>query len=75
MPAGAKLVILTARSPHEVRPVLRRLRASGYGVEVVALGNVPAADATLAVARSAGIPASTITFEPDWQTAHVAARS
>ncbi|HEY7452411.1 MAG TPA: DUF58 domain-containing protein [Candidatus Limnocylindria bacterium] len=75
VPPGANLVVLTARAPHEVRPVLRRLRASGYGVEVVALGKTPVSDDALATARSAGIPASTITLDPDWRTADVAAHT
>ena len=42
VPPGASFVILTARPPLEVGPVLRRLAASGYAVEVLLLGADPA---------------------------------
>jgi uncharacterized protein (DUF58 family) len=74
VPAGASLVILTARPPVEVRPVLRRLRASGYPVEVLVLGSQAAASEGVAVARAAGIPASSIALEPSWEAADVVTR-
>jgi uncharacterized protein (DUF58 family) len=74
VPAGASLVVLTARPLVEVRPVLRRLRASGYPVEVLVLGSPAAAAEGVAAARAAGIAASSISLEPSWETADVVAR-
>jgi uncharacterized protein (DUF58 family) len=74
VPAGASLVVLTARPPVEVRPVLRRLRASGYPVEILVLGGQAAAAEGVAAARAAGIAASSISLEPSWETADVVAR-
>jgi uncharacterized protein (DUF58 family) len=68
VPAGASLVVLTARSPHAIRPTLRRLQASGYAVEVLLLGGDPEA---LAAARRAGIAARAMTITPSWETADV----
>jgi uncharacterized protein (DUF58 family) len=68
VPAGASLVVLTARSPHAIHPTLRRLQASGYAVEVLLLGADPEA---LAAARRAGIPARDMTITPSWETADV----
>jgi uncharacterized protein (DUF58 family) len=68
VPAGASLVVLTARSPHAIRPTLRRLQASGYAVEVLLLGGDPEA---LAAAHRAGIAARAMTITPSWETADV----
>ncbi len=74
VPSGASLVVLTARSPVEVSPVLRRLAASGYGVEVLILGSDPeAAEAALRDARRSGIAARSMALDPDWETADVVA--
>jgi uncharacterized protein (DUF58 family) len=72
VPAGASLVVLTARSPHAIHPTLRRLQATGYAVEVLLLGADPEA---LAAARRAGIPARAMTISPTWETADVGAPS
>jgi uncharacterized protein (DUF58 family) len=68
VPAGASLVVLTARSPHALQSTLRRLQASGYEVEVLLLGGDPQA---LAAARRAGIAARAMTITPSWETADV----
>jgi uncharacterized protein (DUF58 family) len=68
VPAGASLVVLTARSPHAIHPTLRRLQVSGYAVEVLLLDADPEA---LAAARRAGIPARDMTITPSWETADV----
>jgi len=68
VPAGASLLVLTARSPHAVHPTLRRLQASGYAVEVLLLGGDPEA---LAAAHRAGIAARAMTITPSWETADV----
>jgi hypothetical protein len=68
IPAGASLVVLTARPPHAVHPTLRRLQASGFGVEVLLLDPDPEA---LTAARGAGIAAREMTLSPDWKTANV----
>jgi hypothetical protein len=68
VPAGASLVVLTARSPHATHPTLRRLQASGYAVEVLLLGAEPEG---LAAARRAGIAARGMIITPSWETADV----
>lgn len=73
VPAGASLVVLTARPPVEIRSVLRRLAASGYAVEVLVLGHAGPGEG-VAAARAAGIAASSITLEPSWEAADVVAR-
>ena len=76
VPSGASLVILTARLAALGRPFLRRLAASGYGVEVLVLGSEPeAAEAALGDARRAGIAARSMALDPDWETADVVALS
>ncbi|MFN8620223.1 MAG: DUF58 domain-containing protein [Chloroflexota bacterium] len=62
-----QLVLLTARDPAESLPVLRRLRATGFDLRVVAVG--PAASAIVARATAAGFPAVSATLDPDWRTA------
>lgn len=68
VPAGASLVVLTARPPHAVFPTLRRLMASGYGVEVLILG---ADGASVAATRRAGLAARRMNVSPTWGTADV----
>lgn len=68
VPAGASLMILTARQPDTIRPTLRRLQASGYAVEVLVLGS---GTADLGPARRAGIPVRTMRVSPTWETADV----
>lgn len=71
VPSGASLVVLTARPPHAVRATVRRLQASGYGVEVLVLG----ADGQRNAARASGVRTRTMTLEPSWETADVVAVS
>lgn len=71
VPSGASLVVLTARAPHAVQPTLRRLQASGYGVEILVLG----ADHLDGSARGRGVRTRTMTIEPGWETADVVALS
>jgi uncharacterized protein (DUF58 family) len=74
VPPGASLVILTARPPGGLAGVLRRLAASGFGVEVLVLQG-PELTGTEAVtaARRAGIPARGMALEPTWESADVVA--
>ncbi len=68
IPAGASMLVLTARPPHAIHPTLRRLQSSGYGVEVLLLN----ADAeALTATRGAGIRTRQMTLTPDWETASV----
>jgi uncharacterized protein (DUF58 family) len=68
IPAGASMLVLTARPPQAIHPTLRRLQASGYGVEVLLLN----ADAeALTATRGAGIRTRQMTLTPDWETANV----
>jgi uncharacterized protein (DUF58 family) len=74
VPPGASLVILTARPPLEIGPVLRRLVGSGYGVDTLVLAGDPAASAAaVSSARRSGIPARPMRLDPDWETADVVA--
>lgn len=68
VPAGATLVVLTARRSGDLYATLRRLMSAGYAVELMLLG--PAADAA-STARQAGITARGIEISPDWETADV----
>jgi uncharacterized protein (DUF58 family) len=68
IPAGASMLVLTARPPHAIHPRLRRLQASGYGIEVLLLNADPEA---LTATRVAGIRARQMTLSPDWETANV----
>jgi uncharacterized protein (DUF58 family) len=68
VPPGATLMILTARPPHAVQPTLRRLRASGYAVEVLVLDGD---SASLAPIRRAGIAARGMRVGPSWESADV----
>ncbi|HET9496730.1 MAG TPA: DUF58 domain-containing protein [Candidatus Limnocylindria bacterium] len=77
VPAGASLLILTARPPRPFAPFLRRLAASGYGTEVLVLQGADqvAADAAVREARGSGISARPMRLDPDWETADVVALS
>jgi uncharacterized protein (DUF58 family) len=68
VPAGASLVVLTARPPDAVRATLRRLQAGGYGVEVLVMG---AAAEAIPRLRDGGLAARRIAIEPDWEQADV----
>ncbi len=59
---GATLLVLSARDPLTFMPSLRRLLASGYGIELISTG----ADATDHVrrARAGGIGARSASFSP-----------
>jgi uncharacterized protein (DUF58 family) len=72
VPAGATLVILTARPPQPLARVLRRLAVAGFGTEVLVLGGAEA-DGSLATARRAGIAARGMALEPTWEQADVVA--
>jgi uncharacterized protein (DUF58 family) len=74
VPPGASLVILTARPMDGLAGVLRRLAASGFGVEVLVLqGGEVAGPETVASARRAGVAARGMTLEPSWESADVVA--
>jgi uncharacterized protein (DUF58 family) len=73
VPAGASVVILTARADHETAPVLRRLAASGFGVDVLVLGAADQAADRARALRGAGIRTRAMTLDPDWSTAGVVA--
>ena len=60
---GATIMVLTARDPAVHLPAIRRLRRSGYAVELIASGAERSAHATQA--RRAGIPAHTAEVIPD----------
>lgn len=67
LPVQAQVVVLTARDPADWLPVLRRLRASGFTVQLIGIG--PEASVAVARARDAGIPALVGDLGPDWRTA------
>jgi uncharacterized protein (DUF58 family) len=67
LPLHSQLVVVTARDPGEYLPVLRRLRATGYDLLLVAVG--PLASVAAARGRDAGIPVLTADLAPDWRTA------
>jgi uncharacterized protein (DUF58 family) len=74
VPPGASLVILTARPPGGLGPVLRRLSASGFGTEVLVLqGAELTGPEAVSAARRAGIPARSMALDPTWETADVVA--
>ncbi len=65
---GATILVLSARDPGIFVPSLQRLRASGYGIELISTG----ADAPDHVrrARSAGIGARSASFSPGPEHPH-----
>jgi uncharacterized protein (DUF58 family) len=67
LPVQAQIVVLTARDPIEWLPVLRRLRASGYALQVIGVG--PERSVAVTRARDAGIAALAAELDPDWRTA------
>jgi uncharacterized protein (DUF58 family) len=62
-----QLVVITSRDPIAALPVLRRLRAMGYDLRLVALG--PAAQEIAATGGSVGLRVLTASLDPDWRTA------
>lgn len=64
---GAEIVVVTSRDPASWLAALRRMGASGFGVEVLAVG--PSAPSTVARARAAGIPARTGRLDGGWADA------
>jgi len=67
LPPGATIMILTARDPGSHLPAIRRLRRSGYSVQLIAQGGERTAHASRA--RSAGIPAFTAEVIPNAEQA------
>ena len=63
---GTTVLVVSGRDPGPLLPVLRRLDASGYPVDYVALG--PLATAAAARVRGAGLVARLATLSPDWKT-------
>lgn len=64
---GTTILALTARNPRSWLPVLGRLGASGYDVEVVVMG--PDAEAATAIVRRSGMRARRATLRPNWRRA------
>ncbi len=60
LPTGATVVVLSARDPRGVTPVLRRLERSGFAVEAVQLNGGRSGD-------DAGFPVRAATVVPSWQ--------
>ena len=67
LPQATDLAVITSRSAVTFVPVLRRLRALGFGIRIVAVG--PVAEAASASLRHAGLQVSTAGLTPDWRTA------
>jgi uncharacterized protein (DUF58 family) len=67
IPPGASVIVVAGRDPAPYLPALRRLSSGGYDVRVLLLG--PAAAASCARVRRAGIPAVVASLDPDWRTA------
>ena len=67
LPQPTDLVVITSRAATPYVPVMRRLRALGFGVRVVAVG--PIAHASSTTVRGAGFRVSTADLTPDWRTA------
>lgn len=67
VPPGSVVLTLSARDPRSFLPAMLRLARSGYRVEHVALGEDAAAH--VAIARRAGLPASSASLDPDWEHA------
>jgi uncharacterized protein (DUF58 family) len=67
LPLQAQIVILTARDPSDWLPVTRRLRASGFDLQLIAVGPERAAIATRA--RDAALPTLVADLGPDWRIA------
>jgi uncharacterized protein (DUF58 family) len=64
--AGATIVAVTGRDPAPFLGVLRRLRRSGYAVQLILMG--PEAAGRAGTARAHGVGAITATLAPDWRT-------
>jgi uncharacterized protein (DUF58 family) len=67
VPPATPILVVTGRPPTPYVPALRRARAAGYPVEVVALG--PSRAEAAAVARAAGLPARVAALDGTWRTA------
>lgn len=67
VPPGSVILTLSSRDPRTYLPAMQHLARSGYQVEHVALGD----DATdhAASVRRAGLLASTVALDPDWEGA------
>jgi uncharacterized protein (DUF58 family) len=65
MPAETALILVTARNPGRHLAVLRRMKLSGFGVELVTVG--PDAVANAQAARMARLRAMTGSVEPGWE--------
>ena len=65
IPADSALILATARDPGRHLATLRRMKRSGFGVELVTVG--PDAVAHAQVARLARLRAMTGTVEPGWE--------
>jgi len=64
---GAEVIVLTARDPASWLAALRRMGASGFGVEVLAIG--PGAGPAAARTRAVGIPARVARLDGSWADA------
>jgi uncharacterized protein (DUF58 family) len=64
---GTTVVVITARDPRVHLPPLRRMRRSGYSVELITIGQDRAAHAQ--VARSAGLPSQSAEVRPNAEIA------
>jgi len=63
---GTQLVVVTARDPRPCLATARRLARSGFGVELLTLGNAGPEHAR--AARRVGIPARAVRLDADWRT-------
>jgi len=66
MAAGALVCLVSSRDVAAQGVVLRRIRAAGFDLRLVALG--PGASAHVARARRLGIESVTARLQPDWRT-------
>jgi uncharacterized protein (DUF58 family) len=66
-PGGATLIALTARDPTPVIPILRRLKASGFDIEIIGFG--PGGADVPRLAQRTGLRGRHADLTPDWQTA------
>ncbi len=63
---GTTVLVVSSRDPGPLVPVLRRMEASGYPVDFLALG--PHAGMAAARVRAAGLAGRVATLSPDWKT-------
>ncbi|HET7141849.1 MAG TPA: DUF58 domain-containing protein [Candidatus Limnocylindria bacterium] len=64
-PSGSRLMLVSGRDPEPQLATLRRLRRSGFEVQLVACGRD--ADEAARTARAARVPAISATVEPGWE--------